>query len=96
MMGRDKNGTERLGRAVTDWFELPQDLVLDLPRIILLGRNEITIENHHGIIECTEERMRINLSRGYLEIQGTDLQIRSLYAEELQLIGQIEQLRFVE
>ena len=96
MAENEKKEREVLGKVVTDWFELPGDLVLDLPKITLLGRNELTIENHRGIIECAPERMRINLARGYLEIQGKDLQIRSLCAEEIQLMGRVDQILFLE
>ena len=92
----NRNNYERLGRAVTDWFELPKDLVLELPKITMIGRSEIAVENHRGIIKCSADCMRINLARGYLEIQGTDLQIRSLCAEEIQFAGQINQILFLE
>ena len=99
MAENDKNNRrnyEKLGRAVTSWFELPKDLVLDLPKITMIGRSEIAVENHRGIIQCSEACMRINLARGYLEIQGQDLQIHSLCAEEIQFTGQINQILFLE
>lgn len=96
MPDKEKKEREALGRVMADWLELPGDLVLDLPKITLLGRNEMTIENHRGMIECSTTRMRVNLARGYLEIQGENLQIRSLYADEVQFIGQIGQVRFLE
>ena len=96
MSEREGNGQKKgtIGRSVADWLDLPKDVVLDLPRIVLLGQNELGIENHRGIIECSENRMRINLARGFVEITGEELQIRMLCAEEIQLVGQIEQLSF--
>ncbi len=91
-----KKEREAFGKVMTDWFELPGDLVLDLPKITLIGRQELSIENHRGIIECSTNRMRVNLARGYLEIQGKDLEIRSLCSEEIQFIGRIDQLLFFE
>ena len=31
-------------------LDLPKDVILDVPKIIVIGRNEITIENHKGIM----------------------------------------------
>ena len=85
-----------VGQVMADWLNLPEDVVLDLPKIILLGRNEVKIENHRGLIECADSRMRINLARGFLEICGKELQIRSLCAEDISLVGQVDQVSFWE
>ena len=84
------------GKKGIGWMPLPADLVLNVPRITLTGREDLLSENHRGIMECQPQRMRINLARGYLEITGQSLQIRSLCAEEIQLAGTVEQMTFVE
>ncbi len=84
------------GKKGTDWMPLPADLVLNVPRITLTGREDLLIENHRGIMECQPQRMRINLARGYLEITGQSLQMRALCAEEIQVAGTVEQMTFVE
>ncbi len=94
-----ENGKKPAGRREkrgSGWMTLPEDLALNLPKITLTGREDMVIENHRGIIECQPQRMRINLARGYLEITGQSLQIRSLCAEELQLVGTVEQMTFYE
>ena len=47
-MGLRKNMTEAL--------ELPKEIMLGLPLISLLGREEVTIENYKGILEYDEEK----------------------------------------
>ena len=37
-------------QKVTDSFELPKDIVLGLPIVTAYGYNELTIENHKGIL----------------------------------------------
>ena len=95
-MAENGRRQQERGKRGTGWMPLPADLVLNVPRITLTGREDLLIENHRGIMECQPQRMRINLARGYLEITGQSLQIRSLCAEEIQLTGTVEQMTFVE
>ena len=36
---------------------LPRDVVLDIPKIIITGDNELIIENHKGIIMFEEDEI---------------------------------------
>jgi sporulation protein YqfC len=87
---------KEINRALAEFLDIPKDLILDLPRLVLTGRNELYLENHRGIIEYTLTRLRINLSRGYLEIQGRDLEIKSLLPEEISIYGEIDAIRFLD
>lgn len=87
---------EAISRAVADLLEIPKDLALDLPRITMVGKNELGIENHRGIIEYTPQCLRVNLNRGYLEIEGEMMEISVLMPEELVIIGEIHSLRFLD
>jgi sporulation protein YqfC len=83
-----------LGGLLADFLEIPRDLVMDIPKLTLIGRNELYIENHRGIIEFQADLLRINLSRGFIEIQGNNLEIKTLLPEELFLIGEINTIVF--
>jgi sporulation protein YqfC len=87
---------ELLNKAMAEFLELPGDLVLDLPKITVVGRNELYLENHRGIIEYALNRLRINLSRGFLEIEGEELQIKTLMPEEMGISGEIHSIRFLD
>lgn len=87
---------ETINRVLADFLEIPRDLVLDIPKLTLIGRNELYLENHRGIIEYTLNRMRINLSRGFLEIEGEDLEIKALMPEELSITGYIRAIKYHE
>jgi sporulation protein YqfC len=85
---------DTLNRVMADFLEIPRDLVMDIPKLTLIGRNELYIENHRGIIEFQADLLRINLSRGFIEIQGNNLEIKTLLPEELFLIGEINTIVF--
>ena len=85
-----------ISRAMADLLDIPKDLVLDIPKITLIGKNELFLENHRGIIEYSSQRMRINLSRGFLEILGNQLEIKALLPDEIKIEGDINSCRFFD
>lgn len=72
-----------------DLFELPQEIVLNLPQIALVGNNYFRIENHRGIIEYRPDLIRINTSKGEVAVRGQNLQIRVIITEEIVISGKI-------
>jgi sporulation protein YqfC len=87
---------EVISKAMADLLEIPGDLVLDMPRLTITGRNELYLENHKGIIEYSTNRMRINLSRGFLEILGENLEIQALMPEEMKVLGDISSIKYMD
>lgn len=85
---------EALTKVMAEFLEIPKDLVLDLPKITIIGRNEIYLENHRGIIEYLPNRLRVNLARGFLEIEGTDLEIRALMPDEISITGLVNSVKY--
>lgn len=85
-----------ISKMMADLLEIPKDLVLDIPKITIIGRSELYLENHRGIIEFSNQRLRINLSRGFLEILGNELEIKALLPEEIKIEGDIFSCKFVD
>lgn len=83
-------------KVMADLLEIPRDLVLDLPKLTVIGRNEIHLENHRGIIEYSLNRVRVNLSRGYLELEGSDFEIKALLPDEMLIVGEIRVVRYLD
>lgn len=85
---------DRLAKRVADLFELPRDIVLDLPKLTLIGNLQIFVENHQGIIEYRPDRVRVNTTRGELEITGRTLAIGSIGRDEIVVEGRIQGISF--
>ena len=86
-MGLRKNMTEAL--------ELPKEIMLNLPLVSLIGREEVTIENYKGILEYGEETVRIGTAVGVLRLTGRDLCLKQLSAECMVVTGKIMSLEFL-
>lgn len=87
---------EAISKVMAEFLEIPKDLVLDLPKITVIGRNELYLENHRGIIEYNLTRLRVNLSRGFVEIEGNNLEIKALMPEEMSIFGEIRSIRYLD
>lgn len=75
-------------------LELPRDVVLDLPRVTMLGNAQVLVENHKGIIEYTQSQVRIRLKQGEVSIHGTGLTLGSLQAEQILVEGLLDTIRY--
>ena len=79
---------------LAEFFELPKDIMLDLPRLVLIGNRQLILENHRGIIEYSDEKVRIAVSNGEVMVKGSKLQIRGLFTDELSIEGCIETVEY--
>jgi len=77
-----------------DIFDLPKDIVLDLPRITAIGSGQLLIENHRGIVSFTSEMVVIGYKEGRVIIEGRSFELCSINMEEILLTGEIERLTF--
>ena len=84
-----------LRKNVTEALELPKEIMLNLPLISLVGREEMTIENYKGILEYGEEIVRIGTAAGVLCLTGQGLCLKQLSSECMVGTGKIEELRFL-
>ncbi len=87
---------EKLGlqQAMGKILAMPKDVVLHLPRIILLGNLQCCVENHHGILQYTPNLVGLQAGKYRLYIEGKELVISSLTADVIYVEGKIGQVRY--
>lgn len=91
-----KQDRYQLKRRLTDLFDLPPDVTLDLPRILLVGGLQVIVENHRGLIEYTPNRVAVGVTRGQVAIEGEELEIGIINVEEIMVLGRIRALLLEE
>ncbi|MBS3994913.1 MAG: sporulation protein YqfC [Alkaliphilus sp.] len=89
-----KNLSKEIKETVSELLELPKDIILDLPRITLVGNLQLYIENHRGLIEYSNQRIRIYTKNGIMRIMGKNLVIKTVIKEEIIIVGLIEHIEF--
>jgi sporulation protein YqfC len=88
----------KLRQQVNKWLmqnlDLPADVVMDLPRITMIGQIHIYIENHRGVKAFSNEQLALKLKQGTLLIKGSDFVIKTILPEEILLEGTISSVYF--
>lgn len=90
---------KKWGQIVRNWMtknmELPKDVMMDLPRITMIGQIHIYIENHRGLITFSDKELRLLLKQGQLLIKGKGFVIKTILPEEILLEGKIDQVIYL-
>ncbi|MBQ9348503.1 MAG: sporulation protein [Oscillibacter sp.] len=89
-------GQSGLLDTVAERFDLPADVVAGLPRLELIGSRQLYLEHHAGILSYTEERIDAGTSAGVLRVQGRNLTLLAMTADELRLGGTILSVAWAE
>jgi sporulation protein YqfC len=90
---------KKWGQQIRNWMskkmDLPQDVMMDLPRITMIGQIHIYIENHKGLLTFTDKELRLLLKQGQLLIKGKSFVIKTILPEEILLEGKIDQVLYI-
>ncbi len=76
-------------------MDLPVEVIKNLPCIYIKGNDEITIENYKGIIEYTEEAVKLNTKLGIVKIYGKKLNVKQITSDFVVLKGFIEKFEYL-
>lgn len=85
-----KKNRDNIKSSLSEILDLPIDIAMDLPKIIILGNKLVTVSNHRGIIEYKDRLIRINSKIGIIKITGENLEIKNILSEEIVIEGEIE------
>ena len=85
----------KVKKQVADFLELPGDVMLDLPKITMVGDIKLYVENHRGIIEYSTTEVRISVMEGEVAVTGEGLLLRNVLPDEICVEGKIKSLSFL-
>lgn len=80
---------------IVEKLDLPKDVLLDVPKIIVVGRNEVTIENHKGILVFERDKIKINTNMAPIEIKGSQFEILYIAASTITIKGYFDSIEYV-
>lgn len=74
---------------------LPTDVMLELPRITMIGQIHVYIENHKGLIVYSDTELKLKTNKGYIQISGSSFVLKMMLPEEILLEGLITEVKFI-
>lgn len=88
---------QKLKRWTAGVLDLPKDVVLDMPRITMIGPLQMYVENHRGVLVFHKNELRLLLSnKAQLLVRGEKLVIRQILPEEVLLEGFIRDIHYLD
>ena len=90
-----RKAERQVAGKITEAFELPKEVVMNLPLITMIGAEDLTIENYKGVIEYSEERIRINTTAGIIKVDGRRLLLKQITTDNIGIKGNISKIEFL-
>ena len=75
-------------------LELPQEVYSNIPKITIMGFDEMIIENYKGILEYEEFFVRISTHIGIVNINGYNLNLETMTNDDIKVTGKMESFDF--
>ncbi len=91
---KEKRDGISLKEKFSEALELPKELILDVPRITLIGNRQLFLENYKGIIEYEDNKVRIKTHEGVVSLEGSGILIKEITSEDIMVTGTISSIQF--
>ncbi len=96
LKGLNKKRVKKImGCSLTEIFDLPHEVVMNLPKITIIGNLILEIENHRGIIEYCPEKIRVGVTGGELEVRGENLILSNILPDFINIRGTIKDIELL-
>ena len=61
---------KKLKEKLSEALEIPKEITMDFPRVTLIGKNQMYVENGKGIVTYTDSFIRIHTSCYFFQAEG--------------------------
>ena len=79
---------------LNNFFELPEEIVSNRPKLTIVGFEELFIENYKAILEYEDFYVKINTHIGAININGFNLHLKEMTGDDIMILGKIDSLDF--
>lgn len=88
------NRKQSFGEKLSLILDIPEDSFSSAERITIIGRSEVIVVSHKGLLEYTPERICIAAAKCEVRILGDGLDIKSMTPEAISVCGALESVEF--
>lgn len=85
---------QKLKAELTESFHLPKDLMFGAVIVTATGDREVYVENYKGIMEYSDDKIKLQTKNCYLTITGKNLVISYYTNDEMKITGVIQNIRY--
>ena len=73
-------------------LEIPVEVTTNIPKVTLIGFNQLMIENYTGVIEYEEYLVKINSSIGIIIIEGNKMNLNQINENDVLISGVLSKI----
>lgn len=89
-MKKNKKVRNKIDRIL----EVPDEVVLDVPKITILKFEQMIIENYKGILEYQDFFVRLKTNIGIINVNGFNLSLEEMTSDDIRINGKIESIDY--
>ncbi len=93
-MKRQKMKKQPISRKIVGRFDIPEDIVFDVPRVTVMDNTEVRIENYKTVLEYDETKVQLACKKKCITVSGTSLAIHVITDDEVSIHGEISAISF--
>ena len=79
---------------IAEMTDIPKDFMMNMPRVTILGNKEVYVDNYKGLLEYTQETIRLATTNKVIIIKGDGLMITRIVEEAVFIGGNIFSIEF--
>ena len=79
---------------IAEKLNIPEDIAEGLPIVTVTGKNQIYVENYKGIIEYSQNCIRIQTKVNRITFSGKNLEIIYYTNADMKIVGDIETIGY--
>lgn len=83
-------------QKIKNFLEIPKEIISNIPKITIVGSNEMLIENYKGILEYEEFFVRVNTYIGIINVNGLNLNLNQITEDDIIITGKIDSIDIEE
>ena len=88
------NKIDSVKKALSEKLDISKDIILEVPKITIIGKEEIIIENHKGIIVFEKNIIRVNTKIKVIKIVGENFEIIYIGESTLSIKGEFISIEY--
>ena len=85
---------DKLQKSMGNVLELPPDALGDGPKISIIGRHQIAVENFLSVLNFSDQEIRLHTSEGELCFTGKGFVLKTILPTEIRIEGEMSSLIF--
>lgn len=93
-MKRARTKRRNIPKKIAKTLDIPEDILFDVPRILMTSNEDIRIENYKSILEYEPDKITLMTKEFIIEIHGKNLNISIITDDEISICGTVLAINF--